>query len=145
MALVIGKRFRFDAAHRLPLHEGKCSRPHGHSYILEVEIEGPVKQEKCSSQGMIIDYAVLKAIVERQIMSVFDHQDLNQAVKALGTFKADPEEENVTTAERLVLLCVAALTEELEKCGAGLTRVCLQETQDTWAEWTPSKGMLGLL
>ena len=30
----------FAAAHRLPEHEGKCARLHGHTYGLEVTVEG---------------------------------------------------------------------------------------------------------
>ena len=36
----IGKTYSFEAAHHLPNHNGKCKNPHGHSYRLEVEVEG---------------------------------------------------------------------------------------------------------
>ena len=36
----IRKQFAFEAAHVLPYHTGKCSRLHGHSYRLEVALEG---------------------------------------------------------------------------------------------------------
>ena len=34
----------FAAAHRLPDHEGKCQRLHGHTYGLEVTVEGAPQQ-----------------------------------------------------------------------------------------------------
>ena len=39
----IRKRFRFEAAHTLPFHPGKCARMHGHSYRLEVAVSGPIR------------------------------------------------------------------------------------------------------
>lgn len=39
----IGKTFTFEAAHHLEHHRGKCRRPHGHSYKLEVMVTGAVK------------------------------------------------------------------------------------------------------
>ena len=38
----IGKLFKFEAAHRLPNHPGKCKNLHGHSYKLEVVVNGEV-------------------------------------------------------------------------------------------------------
>ena len=40
----IFKEFRFEAAHRLPnVPEGhKCARLHGHSFLIKIEVEGPV-------------------------------------------------------------------------------------------------------
>ncbi len=34
----IYKEFRFEAAHRLPYHQGKCCRLHGHSWVGRVYI-----------------------------------------------------------------------------------------------------------
>ena len=34
----------FAAAHRLPEHGGKCQRLHGHTYGLEVTVEGTPQQ-----------------------------------------------------------------------------------------------------
>ena len=40
---IITKTFRFESAHHLPGHSGKCARPHGHSYRLEVAVRGPIR------------------------------------------------------------------------------------------------------
>src|SRR6266567_1587688 len=49
--------FRFEAAHRLPrVPEGhKCARLHGHSFKIELAIEGPVNPET----GWLIDFGEL--------------------------------------------------------------------------------------
>ena len=39
-AVSVVKRFRFCAAHRLLTHLGECRSLHGHSYELEVHVEG---------------------------------------------------------------------------------------------------------
>jgi 6-pyruvoyltetrahydropterin/6-carboxytetrahydropterin synthase len=35
---LIYKEVRFEAAHRLPYHDGKCQRLHGHSWIGRVYV-----------------------------------------------------------------------------------------------------------
>lgn len=54
----IWKEFRFEAAHRLPLvPEGhKCGRLHGHSYRVEIHVDGPIRAD-----GMVLDFADIKA------------------------------------------------------------------------------------
>ena len=54
----------FAAAHRLPEHEGKCCRLHGHTYGLEVTVEG-APQTSGPAAGMIMDFADLRATGER--------------------------------------------------------------------------------
>jgi len=43
-----------DSAHYLPGH-GKCGRVHGHTYKIEVVVEGEVREN-----GMVIDFMTLK-------------------------------------------------------------------------------------
>lgn len=77
----VGKTFSFDAAHQLPNHDGKCRRPHGHTYKLVVEVEGPVQEPNPEihnpKEGMVIDFADLKAIWKDELEPKLDHQDLN--------------------------------------------------------------------
>jgi 6-pyruvoyltetrahydropterin/6-carboxytetrahydropterin synthase len=69
--MILSKEFRFEASHRLPFHEGKCHRLHGHSWVLTVEVEGPVD----SRTGMVIDYADIKRFVQ-PIVDDLDHRHL---------------------------------------------------------------------
>ena len=58
-----------DCAHFLPGHQ-KCGTLHGHTYKIEVVIEGENKS------GMIIDFAELKNSL-RQTLSIYDHRSFN--------------------------------------------------------------------
>ena len=67
--------YRFEAAHFLPrVPPGhKCARMHGHSYCVEVVIEGEVDPER----GWVMDFAEIDeqaAPLVRQL----DHQVLNE-------------------------------------------------------------------
>src|SRR5260370_40846854 len=54
MALIT-KIFRFEAAHNLPGHRGKCAHLHGHSYRLEATLRGPLKNvPQQSDHGMVV-------------------------------------------------------------------------------------------
>ena len=72
------KTFRFEAAHRLENHEGKCSRLHGHSYVLEVAMEAPYGEINCnpgtSNNGMLMDFNDISDIVKTEIINRLDHQ-----------------------------------------------------------------------
>ena len=76
----IRKSFRFEAAHTLPFHQGKCARPHGHSYRLEAAVRGPLQSEG-AARGMIEDFDVLKAIVDRHVIDALDHTSLNDTIE----------------------------------------------------------------
>ena len=60
---------RFSACHFIPRHE-KCSRLHGHSYIMRLRLEGDVGED-----GMLMDFVVLKKEL-KAIASVFDHRTI---------------------------------------------------------------------
>lgn len=139
--ITIGKRYTFDAAHRLPLHGGKCSRPHGHTYILEVDFTGPVQEGKGKEQGMVLDYYKISEVIKTEIMDRFDHQDLNQVMKPF--FNADPEKENCTTAEQMVYIFARIIQSAVDSFFVKVTRVRLQETQNSWAEAHTSSVNLG--
>jgi 6-pyruvoyltetrahydropterin/6-carboxytetrahydropterin synthase len=70
----IVKEFRFEAAHLLPnVPEGhKCSRLHGHSFRIEVQVEGEVDPHI----GWVMDFADIKAVV-KPIIDQLDHYYLN--------------------------------------------------------------------
>lgn len=60
---------RFSACHFIPRHE-KCSRLHGHSYIVRLRLDGDIGDE-----GMIMDFVVLKKGL-KAIIEDFDHRTL---------------------------------------------------------------------
>ena len=69
------KTFQIEAAHRLPnVPTGhKCARLHGHSWSIEVAIEGPVGEDT----GWVMDFADLKAAFQ-PIHDRIDHNYLNE-------------------------------------------------------------------
>lgn len=75
----ITKVFEFESAHNLPWHEGKCHRPHGHSYKLHVTITGPVEDDTpgVASAGMVMDFADIGRVVKRDVIERLDHHNLN--------------------------------------------------------------------
>lgn len=72
MELELMKEFRFEASHMLPKHPGKCSRLHGHSWVLRVYVQGEVDPET----GFVMDYTQLKDIVQKSVIDKLDHRHL---------------------------------------------------------------------
>ncbi len=62
-----------DCAHYLPGHV-KCGSLHGHTYKIEVVIEGERKS------GMVMDFAEFKKAV-REVLSSYDHRTLNDLLE----------------------------------------------------------------
>ena len=60
---------KFSACHFIPRHE-KCSRLHGHSYILRLRLEGDI-----GDNGMVMDFVSLKKEL-RSYAVEFDHRTL---------------------------------------------------------------------
>lgn len=75
LAVIITKEFRFEAAHFLPnMPEGhKCRRMHGHSFRIEVKVQG----EPNAHTGILMDFAEIKAVV-KPFIDKLDHFVLNE-------------------------------------------------------------------
>jgi len=69
------RSYRFEAAHFLPkVPPGhKCARMHGHSYLVEIAIEGDVDPEL----GWLMDFAEIDEHVNPLVRQL-DHQVLNE-------------------------------------------------------------------
>ena len=106
------RTFGFEAAHQLPWHPGKCRNLHGHSYRLEVTVEGPI-----GAQGIVVDFADIKAVVEREVVERYDHRYLNDLL-------------DNPTAE----LIAAEIWKSLEAEGLGVSRIRLWETESCSVE-----------
>ena len=93
--MTIGSEYHFSAAHFLTCvpDDHQCRRMHGHNYRVVVEIEGKVR-----SDGMVMDFAVLDALVD-PIIEHLDHRVLNEVLDI------EP------TAENLVLYFRRALSD----------------------------------
>lgn len=117
--MFVTKGFTFDAAHALTQYYGKCENLHGHTYRLEVTVEGPVHEN-----GMVVDFVLLKRIVKRVVLSQLDHKNLNDHFE-------NPSAENIATWiwEQLADLDIL-LKEEIEDPNLGDDlKVYLKETE----------------
>lgn len=119
MRTTITKILRFDAAHSLPDHEGKCRNIHGHGYSVEVTVEGRL-QESGPATAMVMDFADLREAVSRLVVDLLDHTYLNDVL------------DFVPTAEALAGWMFATLT----AAGLPVVRVRLWETPSSYAEVT---------
>tara|TARA_Y100000310_G_C20494028_1_gene720636 strand:- start:389 stop:748 length:360 start_codon:yes stop_codon:yes gene_type:complete len=114
--VTVTKIFTFDSAHWLPKYKGKCKNTHGHTYKLEVEVEGDIIARGESCEGMVIDFAELKGIVNREIIDKLDHINLNTIFP-------------VPTAEIMTLEIFKKL-----KALVNISRIRLWETPTSYAE-----------
>ena len=75
MQVRLSKTFGFEAAHWLPCFppEHKCRRMHGHSFRVEVVVEGPLDPAK----GYLMDFGDLKAAAQ-PLEQALDHRCLNE-------------------------------------------------------------------
>jgi len=73
---------------------GKCANRngHGHNYMLEVTVSGEVD----ATSGFVVDLKELKDILEREVVSVYDHRHLNLEVPEFAT--VIPTTENMAVA-----------------------------------------------
>lgn len=69
MIIEITRKFRFEAAHRVLGHQGKCRHLHGHSFLAEVTVRGP----ELDNLGMVVDYCVIKETIGKWIDENWDH------------------------------------------------------------------------
>jgi 6-pyruvoyltetrahydropterin/6-carboxytetrahydropterin synthase len=136
----VTRRAHFCAAHRL-YHDdwteernrevfGDCSNPnwHGHNYVLDVTVEGPVDPET----GFVMDLKGLKNALAARVVKDVDHRNLNLEVPWLEGMKPSTENFAVAIWDRLV--------DQLPD-GVRLRRVFLQETPNNSAEYTgPGEG-----
>ena len=95
----------------LPHHPGKCSRLHGHSYRLDVVLEGAL-HDTGPAAGMVEDFEVVSRVVKAAVLNELDHRSLNELI------------EN-PTAERIVQWVWRRLDPELPQ----LAELVLWETR----------------
>ena len=127
----ISRIFKFEAAHQLPYHNGKCQRPHGHSYRLELTFAGSIQpiQADNPQSGFIADFGVLDRIVRNELIDPYlDHHNLNQSVPGL------PYSSVELLSAWIVGWCMNHLEARSELGSARIERVRLWETVNAWAE-----------
>jgi len=80
----IAKSFQFHAAHQLVNHDGECSRPHGHTYRLELVLQGdPSPIKGAPDEGMVEDFDLVKQTYREVLEPHLEHRDLNETLGPL--------------------------------------------------------------
>ncbi len=138
----ITKQFRFEAAHALWNYDGACKNIHGHSYLLFVTVKGRALEDTHNPKhGMLIDFSVLKKIVNELIIAPYDHTLLVNA----GTPHADMAKNNQLfgkiaavpyqpTCENMVCDFAQKISKALPSA-VKLHSLRLHETATAYAEW----------
>ena len=98
------RRIHFSAAHRYRRSDwtdaeneavfGASARVnyHGHSYVCEVTVAGPVDGET----GFVVDLGYLDEVLQREVLRRFDQRNINLDVPEFGEGKLIPSGENVS-------------------------------------------------
>jgi 6-pyruvoyltetrahydropterin/6-carboxytetrahydropterin synthase len=107
---------------------GRCANRngHGHNYTLEVTVAG----EPDPVTGFVVDLKGLKEIMEREVLSAFDHRHLNLEVPEFAVGRMIPTTENIARA------AWSRLEPAVNAAGsARLSAIRVYETPEIFAEY----------
>ncbi len=141
--LTCTRRLEWDAAHRVPRHEGRCAAWHGHRYVAEITCAA----ESLDDRGRVIDFGVIKQLVGGWIDTRWDHTavimtgDPDPAAAVIAESNAASGRpvywlDAPPTAENLVAELGRVARELLEPRGVEVVAIRLWETPNCSAEWT---------
>lgn len=72
--IIICRRIELDYGHTLPNHYSFCNQIHGHRAVIEAYVSGEVNTTPGdSSEGMVLDFSILKKLMMEHIHGVLDH------------------------------------------------------------------------
>ncbi len=140
MSASLTRRVTFAAAHRYRRPDwddarnhavfGPCARDnyHGHTYLCDVTVTGPIDAET----GMIVDLARLDGVLEREVRARFDHRNINLDVPEFADGRLVPTGENLA---RFILTRVQAALGPPP--AARVTEVRVAEDATLWATYRP--------
>jgi 6-pyruvoyltetrahydropterin/6-carboxytetrahydropterin synthase len=143
--MLITRRLEFDAGHRIPDHQSQCKHLHGHRYVLELTVEGPIiNASGRPDNGMVLDFSDVKQIAKECVVDPWDHAFLcwREDTPIADFLASIPGHKTVLldvvpTAENLALLAFTTLDHALRtRYGSSLrlSSVRLYETPNCWAD-----------
>lgn len=112
----------FSSSHQLRGYEGKCENLHGHNWRVEMYVKG----EKLNKIGLLIDFKVLRNILD-EILKKLDHTFINE-VKPFDVI--NPSAENI--AKYIFDEAEKALSNE----EAEIYKIAVFETQKSMAVYS---------
>lgn len=147
MSLVIMRRIKFCAGHRLYKHGGKCEFFHGHNYVADFYVTA----DEVDSVGRVIDFADLKAKFKGWIDEQWDHgfllseQDENgiNAIKQVVPCKYFIMPYNPTAENMARYLLDYVCPELLDQSNVRAVKVVIWETEEAFAEARVSGDVAG--
>lgn len=141
----ITRKLEFDAGHRIPDHASQCRHLHGHRYTIEITLSGEIIDAAGEAvNGMLMDFADVKAIAKNHVVDVWDHAFLvyrgdHRVVEFLATIEGHKTVvlEVIPTAENLAeaaFRILDPLYQDIYGNQLRLERVRLYETPNCWAD-----------
>ncbi len=67
------KQLEFASAHFLREYHGKCEELHGHNYTVRLYVSA----DKLDDEGMVADFAKVKAVMNTVVIEPLDHKLIN--------------------------------------------------------------------
>lgn len=138
----ITRRIEFDSGHRIPHHSSKCKNVHGHRYVLEATVRGPVYPVRGQTDdGMVLDFGDLKGIMQLAVGEKWDHGFLlYDGDEELTSFFSELRGHKtvvlpfVPTVENLAQHAFFLLRNVIDRSRYRLHHVRLWETPNCWAD-----------
>jgi 6-pyruvoyltetrahydropterin/6-carboxytetrahydropterin synthase len=127
----------FSAAHRYRRPEwddaqnlatfGKCARPnfHGHTYLCEVTVTGPLDE----TTGFVADLGLLDRLLAQEVVERLDHANLNLDIEEFA------EGRRIPSSEELARWIADRVNAGLAATATRVRRVSVAEEPNLWATW----------
>lgn len=134
--VVVCRRVRFSAGHRYyrpdwteeknreVFGRAYSSAGHGHNFVLEAYVRGPIDPQT----GMILNLRDLDAVLHH-VLEPLDHHFLNTDVPEFRS--------RVPTTENLAVYLYRSIADRLDSAKLTLTKVRLYEDEDLWVDYGP--------
>ena len=128
---ILTKKYHFCASHKYGNKYwteeknievfGKDYNNHGHNYILEVSVSGPVNPDT----GWLVDLPQLNQVVKSNVVNILDHSQIEEDIE---WFKGKQP-----STEVLVTFIWEEITKRLEGCT--LHRIRIEETPTIYTDY----------
>jgi len=138
----VTKRIELDYGHTLPNHYSFCNQIHGHRGVIEATVQGDiVAMHGSSSQGMVLDFSILKQLLMTKVHAKLDHgfavwkEDIAdlEYIKTRNTKYIVTEEP--PTAEYLAKWAYEQIEMDIIHYNLKLVRIRWYETPSSWADY----------
>lgn len=145
----ITKEIHFHMGHRVPNHKSKCRNPHGHTYHIEICLEGDIVETPgVSEEGMLMDFGDVKIIAKGFTDEFLDHGFMYHCNDAMmkGFFEMYPENKSIAvdfipTSENLAKFLFDSLAPKYQSSYGNnlkLKSITVHETPTSHARYAPN-------